>query len=579
MPSPGPDPRRQALAGLAGLALLLLPGCSPARTAQADPQARTEASQPDPPTPGANTHFSQGWPSRLMGDAQALGVTMVRDSVHWAKVEATPGRYDFTAGYSGHVDQLCRLGISVLLIIEPRNPLYDSGQTAYSAAAQQAFAQYLKAIADRWPGCVVGFEIGNEINGSRGMTGPAATDRIRAHVSLLKAVHAAIKPGHPHLAVLGGSTNAIGTGMLKQLIAAGMLQWVDGLAIHPYRLTPEGMDWELDHLREVVARSGRDTSIWATEFTREFDSPDQAPPFFLKMVALLESRGIGRHFWYAMVDQTFFPTMGLARFNGIRKPAGEAFAFYARTLAPLGLARRIDHGDPALYDFRFGTDTHVVWGGARTLTLPPSARAFAATGAPIPVPKQVSDAPVILRNAPTITFGPPQVLADSLYGFGSGSLAWFVRLTNGKLLPTATIDTKFASYLGAPGAPVTAVNPAGLGASPARAGVVRFTATQPMSPAIASFCLLPIGTASAGVALMRNDVPVWQGQVRTNALSLALPVALAAGDRLDLIVGNAPVKAGRFRYRFRISTTRASSVDCDNAGIDGLVEGAAEPVP
>lgn len=564
---------------LAGLVLLLSPGCSPAQTTQPDPQARAVATRLQPATAAVTTHFSQGWPPRLMTDAQELGVTMVRDSVHWAKVETMPGRYEFTSRYSGHVDQLCRLGISVLLVIEPRNPIYDGGQTAYSAAAQQAYAQYLKAIADRWPGCVAAFEIGNEINGSRGMTGPAANDRIRAHVSQLKAVHAAIKPGHPEVAVLGGSTNAIGTGMLKQLIAAGMLQWVDGLAVHPYRLTPEGVEWELDHLRRAVAHSGQDMPLWATEFSREFDTPEQAAPFFLKMVALLESQGIGRHFWYALVDQSFFPTMGLERFNGTRKPAGEAFAFYAKALAPLGLAQRIDHGDPTLYDFRFGTDTHVVWGGARSLAAPPSARAFTATGAPAPMPGQVSDAPIVLRNALTITFGPPQVLADSLYGFGTGSLAWFVRRIDGKLLPTAPIDTKFATYLGAPGTPVTAVNPAGLGASPAKAGVVRFTATQSTRQAIVSACLLPIGAASAGVALLRNDMPVWQGQVHTTAFSLALPVSLAAGDRIDLVVGNAPVKEGRFRYRFRVSTSRASAVDCDNAGIDGLVEGAAGQVP
>jgi hypothetical protein len=349
--------RRLALAALCAAALAA-PACSPASTAPA------ALAGPINVRTGVTTHFSQGWPPRLMASAAELGTATIRDSVHWAQVERSPGNYGFTPQNSGHVDRACQAGMNVLLGIDPRNRIYDGGKTAYTPQAQTAFARYLAAIADRWPDCVVGIEIGNEINGQNNVTGPAAANRVSAHVGLLPAVHEKVKPAHPDLLLIGGSTNTIATGFLTRLFRAGMLDWVDAVAIHPYRPEPEGVDWEVARLQAAMTAAGNVKPIWATEFSREFPDPAAAAPFYLKMVALLEGAGVGDHFWYALVDQRFFPTMGLLTLAGERKPAAAAYAFAARTLAPLGPARRIDERDPALFHFRFGADTVSAWRAA-----------------------------------------------------------------------------------------------------------------------------------------------------------------------------------------------------------------------
>ena len=548
-------------------------GCSPARTAtQGDPSSAAQdpaSAFVEPSVAGVTTHFSQGWPPRLMADAHTLGSVMIRDSVHWARVETVPGTYTFNEANSGHLSRACSLGMTVLLGVDPRNPRYDGGQTAHSAAAQRAFALYLRAIADRWAGCVTAFEIGNEINAARQMTGPAAAHRADAHVALLRAVHGAVKSAHPDVVLLGGSTTAIGTGFLSQLFAAGLLQWVDGLAVHPYRANPEAVDWELDRLYAAMAAAGRVVPIWATEFSREFPQPADAPDFYLKMISLLESRGVTRHFWYALADQRFFPTMGLERLDGTRKPAGEAFAFATRTLAPLGRAHRVDHGDPTLFDFRFGSDTHVIWGGTRPVAIADGARAFSATGVPVPVPTAVSDIPLVIRGAPDLAFGAPEVLADSLYGYGRPPLAWFARQPRGVLVPLAGVDWQWGSYIGLPGRPALAVTPSGIGATRDLATAVRYTAPV-AGAAVASFCLLPVGLASATVALQQNGETRWQGLAGGQTLEGAVPITLRGADHIDLVVSAAPgTAAARFRYRFRVSRSVRGAIDCASANIRG----------
>ena len=542
--------RHAALAALCAVALAA-PACSPASTAPANHIGQGAVRT------GVTTHFSQGWPPRLIASAAGLGTATIRDSLHWAQVEQSPGTYTFTPQNSGHIESACRAGMTVLLGIEPRNRIYDGGTTAYTPATQAAFARYVAAIANRWPDCVVAIEIGNEINGQNNVTGPAATDRIGAHIALLRAVHDAVKPAHPGLLLLGGSTNTIATGFLTRLLRAGMLDWVDGLAVHPYRPEPEGVDWEVARLQAAMATAGAVKPIWATEFSREFPDPAAAAPFYLKMIALLESSGVTDHFWYALIDQRFFPTMGLLTQTGERKPAAAAYAFAARTLAPHGPAQRVDEHDPALYHFRFGADAHLIWGAPRALTVTGPAKAFAADGTALPaVPAAVSDAPVVITGASSLTFGPREVLADSLYGYARPPLAWFGQRPGGAPVPLAPIDWQWSSYLGAPAMPAISVNPAGIGVSPAAGTTVRFTADA-ASPVVASVCLRPKSPGMRALAVLRrNGSELARAEAGTDGpvTTLTARSQIAQGDTVELALMPLPgAPLSRFTYRFRVA--------------------------
>lgn len=522
---------------------------------------------------GVVTHFAQGWPLRLLATAKGTGAVMIRDSLHWAAAEKTPGQILFTAANSGHIDRACAAGMTVLLVIEPRNPLYDGRQTAWSPGARAAFARYVAAVAGRWPRCVAAIEIGNEINGKGGMIGPAAENRIAAHIALVRAVRAAVKPMHPGLVLLGGSVNTVAGGFLERLFRAGLLAEVDGIAIHPYRPEPEGLDAEIGRVQAAMARSGTVKPIWATEFSRDFARPEDAAPFLLKMTALLESAGVTDHYWYALADQPHFPTMGLTRFDGTDKPAAQAFQLAAGVLAPLGPARRIGHDDSALYHFRYGADAHLVWGGRRALTVraaPGKAvRFLSAQGSALPPASMVSAAPVVILGAADLTFGPPDVLADSLYGFARPPLAWFARSASGTAIPLALTDWQWSAYLGSAATPGISVNPGGMGTTARLGTAVRYVA-RGAENLIVSACLkrnAAGGSGAARASLTRNGMPLWSGTdpgADTGAAGLrgTARVAVRPGDILALELMPASGAPARFRYRFRVARSAADAAPC-----------------
>ncbi len=517
--------------------------------------------------PGVTTHFSQGWPAPLMGKAAELGTGTIRDSLHWAAVETSPSSYSFTDKNSGHIARACAAGMNVLLGIDPRNRIYDGGFTAHSPEAQAAFANYILTIATRYQGCVIGIEIGNEINGRNNVTGPAATKRIASHVALLKAVHGRVKPSHPELKLIGGSTNSIATGFLTRLITAGMLDYVDGVAVHPYRNAPEVVDWELARLTAAMQRKGKVKPIWATEFSREFTNPADAAPFYLKMIALMETSGAEQHFWYALIDQTWFPTMGLLTLSGEPKPASRAYSFAAARLAPLGPAVRIDHGDPTLFHFRFGTGADVIWGAPRSLVVSGAAQTYRADGTPIALRGGVTDDPVVIIGASSVGFGEAQILADSLYGFAQSPLSWFGRNdTTGALVPLAPIDWQWTSYLGSKVAPRIIVNPEGIGPALRASAIVRYTADRP-GDLIASLCLLPLGSSGDGTtaALTHNGQTIWTAPVGplTGKRTASAAVSVKSGDRVEFILSPKAAPAGdRMHYRFRMSRSSADAATC-----------------
>lgn len=563
--------RRRPPLPLAGAvaALVLSTACHP----QASAPAKADTTLPDGPVvTGVTTHFAQGWPPRLLPRAQALGAGMIRDSVHWPAVERVPGTYAFTPANSAHVDRACAAGLKVLLGLEPRNPLYDGGQTVWTPAGQSTFARYARALADRWPGCVTALEIGNEINGKGGMIGPAAQNRIAAHVSLLRAVNLAVKPAHPALTLLGGSSNAVPTGFLTRLFRAGALDLVDAIAVHPYRDQPEGVERELARLTRAMAAAGRLRPIWVTEFAREFARPQDAAPFYLKSIALMEGTGVRHHLWYALADQPAFPTMGLLRFDGTEKPAAAAFRFAAQALAPRGPARRIDHGDPALYHYAFGPDAHVVWGAPRTLSARPApsgpARFFRADGTPVADPGMVTDEPLVITGAQALAFGPPQVLADSTYGFAEAPLAWSARSGASPPVPLGWVDWQWNSYLGSPRLPQAAATPLAMAVAPGLVTQVRWTAKAP-GTVYASVCFAPrtrlAGPVRLGVSAAGQNR--WSASLTAAPVTAQVRLMVNPGDTVDLTVaGSAP---GRIAYRWRIASTADAPAPCPAAPSQG----------
>lgn len=489
---------------------------------------------------GAQTHFSQGWQLQWFDRAQDIGVANLRDGLAWDAVEKKPGVYDFTPALTRHLEEARKRKIDLLLTLQPNNRNYDGGKTAFSPQARQAYADYISALLDRYGDVVSAIEIGNEVNAANNITGDAAKDRAGAYTAILRDVYATVKPKHPKALILGGSTNVVGSGFLGSLFEKGALQVMDGVVVHPYRSTPENLDWELNNLTAIMKRAGAVKPIYATEFSDQFDRPEQAAPHLLKMVAQMGAAHVARSYWYALADQSFFKNMGLFDEAQRRKPGGDAFAFVQSALMPQGDPVRIEAGDRRTFIYRYGAKTYVMWGAARPLVLDGQVRARDARGQNIPRPTALSGDPIVLDGDFKYSLGQSPVLADSLYEFGAAPWSYFAKTADGKLNPLSVTDWEWTSYLGGRYYKPLRINgdnlaPAGDGAKPIQA-VERFTAPRPMKVRVVG-SWRPGKGDGVDVHILHNGRELRSNLVTTALRVDDLKVDLAAGDTLDFAVG------------------------------------------
>src|SRR5262249_2904857 len=109
-------------------------------------------------------------------------------------------------------------------------------------ANAQDFGDFLTAILKRYPGKINAIEVWNEINLDREWTtAPQQLDSKR-YVQLLKVAHDAIKAQDPNIIVISSALSPTGADnttnykddfrYMKELIAAGMLQYADCVGAH-----------------------------------------------------------------------------------------------------------------------------------------------------------------------------------------------------------------------------------------------------------------------------------------------------------------------------------------------------------
>lgn len=510
---------------------------SPIGTAQAAGAATSSAVGPAQQPPmvfGVQTHFSQGWSPSTLTLARQVGAPMLRDSLPWADAEKVRGSYDFGTPAAQALTSACANGQRLLLTAVPVNPLYDGGQWVSSAAGNAAFASYLAALTTRFGSCLAAIEVGNEINGPGTLLYPVGVDRAAAYVATLKAVRARIGG---RAAILGGSANMIGTGFLKTLFAAGMLPVVDGIAVHPYRTRAEGLDVELAQLNAAMDAAGKRVPVWASEFSIDSRNQPIAAGELVKQATMLAAGGAAQASWYALIDQRWFPNMGLFAGTAPKAQAG-AFRLMQQLLAR-GRPQRLDLGDPLLFAYRFGTDTTVVWGAPRTLIVQ-GGQISDATGTPVPT-AQVGERPLVITGTTAIRFGASTWIADTLMGWGTAQWRYAARLKADASYRLPLFDDQFTSYFGDRWYRPLRINntsaaPAGNAAAPIRA-VWRYVA--PVAQTIDVGGCFAKAAAGDGVDLTvtAGGKVLWRGVLTGQQQLPPLGASLAAGEALELVAG------------------------------------------
>lgn len=508
---------------------------------------------------GVQTHFEQGWSPALIDRAADLGARLLRDEIAWADAETAPGQYDF-ARADVYMQAIAARGLQVQIVTLDGHPAHDRGQTPHTAAGRAAYADFLAAMLARYSGTIHQLELGNEVNSREFLHGPFAADPARAFARMAGTLTARLGPAADRPPIVCTGVNTLALGFLRDTFRHGTLDHCDAISVHPYREHPETLDLELARLRALMREMGGEKPVVVTEFGKWVEDPAQSPAHMLKMVAIMGAAEVQDAYWYALMDEPWWPNMGLLATDGQEKPAAAAFRLLQDRLLPLGRPQgRSTTRTARIYEFGTGGRAFVVWGAGGVLRIGGPAEFLDATGQPVPRPDRLGDDPVVVLGTGLdlrVDQTPP--VADAMYQFGTPPWSYFARRPGLGLTPLEIIDGQWGSYRGAPDLDPLRITDdwittARFADGPFHA-VERFTATDAGHHRVTGQWQAAPGAEPSRIEIRHNGALVAQGQTGPHPFAVtALDLTLAAGDRLEFEAAPAgPNGDGALRRRIRI---------------------------
>ena len=179
---------------------------------------------------GVNIHFFGGnerdW--AMLTDA---GVGIVRMDVSWQHAEKQPGVYNFS-DYDSLIQNLQQRDIRLLFILDYGNPLYDNGFAPHSEKALAAFAKFCRALAQRYQGKGIIYELWNEPNLDHFWKPAANVDQ---YMAWCRRIVPAIREVDSSACIIGPAVSRVDLPFLEACFQRGLLELVDGVSVHPYR--------------------------------------------------------------------------------------------------------------------------------------------------------------------------------------------------------------------------------------------------------------------------------------------------------------------------------------------------------
>jgi hypothetical protein len=199
---------------------------------------------------GVNIHFVEPREKEIDMIA-AAGFRFIRMDFVWSRVERKKGVYDF-AGYERLVSSLAKRKIRPLFILDYGNRLYDGGQAPHTAEGRAAFCKFTKAAAKRFAGKGILWEIWNEPNLDKFWR---PKKNVEDYCALALGVCKALREGDPRCTIVAPATSGIDSKFIEKCFEAGLLKWLDGVTVHPYRSkAPETVTPEYEKLRELIGK-------------------------------------------------------------------------------------------------------------------------------------------------------------------------------------------------------------------------------------------------------------------------------------------------------------------------------------
>ncbi|UYV35721.1 glycosyl hydrolase [Rhodobacteraceae bacterium D3-12] len=479
----------------------------------------------------------------------------------WRDVEATKGVYDFSKADQYMVPVLKR-GLKALIVITDGNPHYDDGHTPHSKDGIAALAAYVSAIYDHYTLEKVLIEIGNEVNSDEFVSGPFLRDKPAFLAESARTVRAHLSTTQTDAKIICGGMNTIAMGFLRKFFRRGGLQACDAISVHPYRDNPDTIVMELDRLKALMREYGGEKPIYVTEFGKWFDDPLEAPDYMLKMVAQFAAAGVQEAYWYALVDEPWWPNMGLLEKDGkTAKPAAEAFRLLQTRLLPLAqtVERRVSP-TVRLYEFGKGGNAFVVWGSTGKLRVSGQAEYVDARGQPVAPVVELSDRPVVILGAGLeVSIEIAYPVADTKYQYNQLPWSYFALRPGIGLTPLEIIDWEWASYRGAPDlAPLRVgdnwITTARFQGKPYHA-VERFTANKAGKYRIEGWWQASKKTEASRLIVRLNRDTIYEvAEISPTGHSVnGLMVKLGVGDTLDFeMAPTGPDGAGSVSRRIKV---------------------------
>ncbi len=179
---------------------------------------------------GVNIHF-RGAPQEDMDLIKNAHIRIIRADLTWAQVERKKGVYDFSR-YDALVEASAARDARVLFILDYQNRLYGKGKAIKTETERNAFADFAAHAAERYKGKGIIWEIWNEPNIKRFWGDePNALD----YMALLKTTCTAIRQVDKDALIIAPATCGCDIAFIKKCAEQGMLAYVDGVSVHPYR--------------------------------------------------------------------------------------------------------------------------------------------------------------------------------------------------------------------------------------------------------------------------------------------------------------------------------------------------------
>jgi polysaccharide biosynthesis protein PslG len=312
--------------------------------------------------------------------AVKLHMKVVRAEILWNLLEPNgPGRYDPTvlAGLDQFFAAAAQRHLKVLVIMDGtpcwassapsnltngcRKLTVSGGYSAWPPKAPTDFAHVAAFVAARYKTQLEAFEVWNEPDQSNQLywAGPNKPQR---YAAMLRATYPAIKAVAPNVPVLAGALVGWNGVFLKQLYAAGIKGYYDGLSVHYYNLVLA----DLRVIHQVQVANGDTKPLWLAEFGWSSCAPlkqqdggqycvtpqVQAQDLVDMIRATRKTSYIKEMYVYNMNDSAQY-SLGLVDRNGHLKPAFAAVQkqLAARVSPPVRLTRvslRASHGRAVL---------------------------------------------------------------------------------------------------------------------------------------------------------------------------------------------------------------------------------------